>query len=318
MSEFDTPLSPDLRVSEETYLEMEKHAGERHEFFDGTLTAGPDISSPGAPARGKPIPDHCDGLARLQAVVHDLRAPGGCPWDREQTHETLATNMLEEAYEAVEALRSGDEEHMKEELGDVLLQVVLHAEIAGERRAFDLQDVAHAIAGKLIRRHPHVYGESAASTTEAVLAQWDDIKRREKGDAPRQFLEGIGSGLPALARAAKLSKKAAKVGFDWPDSAGVLAKVREEIAEIEAEAPGSARRAEEIGDLLFAVANLARKEGLDPEVLCASANAKFVERFSAMEADLAAAGKRLGETSLEEMEASWIRSKSAAAAKPRS
>ncbi|MFN0127184.1 MAG: nucleoside triphosphate pyrophosphohydrolase [Verrucomicrobiales bacterium] len=264
---------------------------------------------PDAPATGKPIPEYCDGLARLQAVVHDLRSPGGCPWDREQTHESLTTNMLEEAYEAVEALRSGDVDHMREELGDVLLQVVLHAEIASERRAFDLQDVAHAITEKLIRRHPHVYGQSSATTTEAVLTQWDAIKRQEKGEAPRPFLHGVGSGLPALARAAKLSNKASKIGFDWPDAAGVLDKIREELAEIEAEPPGSIQRAEEIGDLLFAVANLARKEGFDPEVLCTAANDKFATRFSAMESELAARGHTLGEVGLEEMERLWTLAK---------
>jgi len=259
----------------------------------------------------KPIPDQCDGMARLQAVVHDLRSPGGCPWDREQTHESLATNMLEEAYEAVEAVRVGDPAHLREELGDVLLQVVLHAEIASERQAFDFQDVAHAMAEKLIRRHPHVYGESGAATTEAVLTQWEVIKQQERGGVPRRLLEGVGTGLPALARAAKLSKKAAGVGFDWPDSDGVLAKIREELAEIEAEPAGSAARAQEIGDLLFAVANLARKEGHDPEVLCAAANEKFVARFAAMTERLADDGRRLGEASLEEMEAAWVRSKSA-------
>jgi len=265
---------------------------------------------------GKPIPDQCDGLARLQAVVHDLRGPGGCPWDREQTHQSLTSNMIEEAFEAVEALRHGDPEHMKEELGDVLLQVVLHAEIASESRAFDLQDVAHAIAEKLIRRHPHVYGESAAATTEAVLTQWDAIKREERGGAPQPFLHGVGRGLPALARAAKISKKAAKVGFDWPDSAGVLAKIREEVSEVEAEPPGSDRRAEEIGDLLFAVANLARKEGFDPEILCAAANEKFLRRFSAMENQLAADGIPLASAGLEVMDAAWVRTKEADPERP--
>lgn len=267
---------------------------------------------------GKPTPEHCDGLARLQAVVHDLRGPGGCPWDREQTHQSLISNMIEEAYEAVEALRSGDPEHMKEELGDVLLQVVLHSEIASETQAFDLQDVAHAIAGKLIRRHPHVYSDSAADTTEDVLVQWDAIKRQEKGGAPKPYLHGIGRGLPALARAAKVSKKAAKVGFDWPDSAGVLAKIREELAEVEAEAPGSPARAEEIGDLLFAVANLARKEGLDPEILCAAANDKFVARFAAMEDRLRAAGKGLDSAGLDEMETAWGQSKRSTPSPPSS
>jgi nucleoside triphosphate diphosphatase len=250
-------------------------------------------------------PDAADGLARLQAVVHDLRSPGGCPWDIEQTHATLLPSLIEEAYEAAEALRSGDAAHMREELGDLLLQVFMHAEIASESRAFDLQSIAHAIADKLIRRHPHVYGSSGAATTEAVLNQWDAIKDSEKGGAPKPYLEGVGTGLPALARAAKLSKKAAKVGFDWPDTGGIIEKIREELAEVERECAGSAARAAEIGDLLFAVANLARKEGFDPEILCAAANEKFVTRFGTMERALAGGPQKLGQAGLAEMEAAW-------------
>ncbi len=253
----------------------------------------------------KSIPEQCDGLARLQAVAHDLRSPGGCPWDREQTHESLTSNMIEEAYEAVAALRSGRPDEMKEELGDVLLQVVLHAEIASETGAFDFQDIAHTVAEKLIRRHPHVYGDSAAATTEAVLTQWDALKRQERGGAPRAYLEGIGQGLPTLARAAKLQKKAAKAGFDWPDATGVIAKIHEELAEIAAAPAASPARAEEIGDLLFTVANLARKEGFDPEILLAAANDKFVARFTGMERRLAETDRPLGHASLDEMEAAW-------------
>lgn len=238
-------------------------------------------------------------------MVHDLRAPGGCPWDREQTHESLLPNLIEEAYEAVEALRGDDVSAMREELGDLLLQVVIHAEIGNERDAFDLQEIAHGIADKLVRRHPHVYAGSAAATSAAVLTQWDAIKQEEKGGAPESPLSSAGKGLPALARAAKIQRKAARVGFDWPDSAGVIDKIREELAEVEKESPGSRKRAAEIGDLLFAAANLARKEGFDPEILCAAANEKFVARFGAMERKLAATGQKVGETSLEEMEAAW-------------
>ena len=276
----------------------------RRGLRDGVFTA-PDDPMP------KPIPDHCDGIARLQAVVHDLRSPGGCPWDIEQTHVSLLPNLIEEAYEAAEALRSDDRDHMVEELGDLLLQVFMHSEIAGETQRFDLQDVAHGIAEKLIRRHPHVYGDSAVTTADGVLTQWDAIKATEKGGKKAAFLEKIGSGLPALARAGELQKKAAKVGFDWPDSAGVVAKIREELAEVEAEPVGSAERAAEIGDLLFAVANLARKEGLDPELLCAEANEKFVRRFTAMEAELSANGQTLEAAGLDEMEAAWQRQKAA-------
>ena len=168
----------------------------------------------------------------------------------------------------------------------------MHAEIASERGDFDVQKIAHEIAGKLIRRHPHVYGASDAATSDAVLEQWDAIKQSEKGAAPTTALAGVGAGQPALARAAKLQKRAARFGFDWPDSAGVIEKIREEISELEKESAGSDARAAEIGDLLFSVANLARKEGRDPEVLCAAANEKFIARFSAMERRLDAAGAR--------------------------
>lgn len=255
----------------------------------------------------KRIPDHPSGLERLQQVVHDLRSPGGCPWDREQTHSTLATNLLEEAYEAVEAIQSGDLTHLQEELGDVLLQVVLHSEIASETSAFDLDRVAHGIAEKLIRRHPHVYGESSANDSAAVLRQWDEIKRAEKGNLPQPFLAGISHGLPSLTRAAKLQKKAGKVGFDWPDAAGVMDKIREETGEVEHELRSghTEKLAEEVGDLLFAVANLARKLGHDPEVLMSAANRKFEQRFHAMEAALDRGGTPLGRATLDEMEAAW-------------
>ena len=204
----------------------------------------------------------------------------------------------------LEAIQNDDAEHMCEELGDLLLQVVLHGEIASETGAFDLDRIAHGIAEKLIRRHPHVYGDSAVSDTAGVLAQWDEIKKVEKGGAAGGFLDGVSAALPSLSRAAKLQKKAAKVGFDWPDAAGVLEKIDEETAEVrEALAAGDAAAvAEEVGDLLFSVANLARKLKLDPEVLLATANDKFVRRFTTMEQSL---GRPLEGASLEEMEAGW-------------
>ena len=257
----------------------------------------------------KPTPTDCDGLLRLQKVVHDLRSPGGCPWDMEQTHRSLLPNLIEEAYEVLEAIQNDDAEHMCEELGDLLLQVVLHGEIASETGAFDLDRIAHGIAEKLIRRHPHVYGDSDVADTAGVLAQWDEIKKAEKGGAVPGFFDGVNAALPALSRAAKLQKKAAKVGFDWPDAAGVLEKIDEETAEVrEALADGDEGAvAEEVGDLLFSVANLARKLKLDPEVLLATANDKFVRRFAAMAQGL---GQPLEEASLDEMEAAWQRAKS--------
>lgn len=255
---------------------------------------------------GKIPPDSCDGLVRLQRVVHDLRSPGGCPWDREQTHASLMPNLVEEAYEVVEAVQSGDMVHLCEELGDLLLQVVFHGELGSETGAFDLDRIAHGIAEKLIRRHPHVYGDSGVTDTEGVLKQWDEIKRQEKGGT-KAFLAGVSKALPGLSRAAKLQKKAAKVGFDWPDTAGVLAKLREECEELEeATASGdAAHAAEELGDVLFSAVNVARKLKLDPEVLMTAANAKFEARFSAMESALAAQGVLLEEAGLERMEAAW-------------
>lgn len=251
--------------------------------------------------------DHPDGLTRLRHVVHRLRAPGGCPWDQEQTHESLIPHVLEEAYEVVDAIRSGDPALLCEELGDLLLQPVLHAEIAAETGAFDLDQMAHGLSDKLIRRHPHVFGEATAATADAVLTQWDAIKRTEKGTQAEGHLHGVGAGLPALMRAQKLQKKAARVGFDWPEAGPVFAKIREEAGELEeAVAAGhSADMMDELGDLLFSVVNLARKLGIEAEAALAEANEKFVRRFHAVEANLAAEGKPLGQASLAEMDAAW-------------
>jgi MazG family protein len=254
-----------------------------------------------------PIPNSPDGLSRLKQIVHDLRSPGGCPWDQEQTHLSLGTNLIEETYEALEAIQSDDTEHMREELGDLLLQVVLHGEIASETDRFSLDTIAHGISEKLIRRHPHVYGNSDVNDTSSVLKQWDEIKKAEKGNRPQAFLDGITKALPSLTRAAKLQKKAAKVGFDWPDTVGIIEKIREELAETEVELTAGNKEgiAEEIGDLLFSVVNLARKLGHDPEVLLTATNAKFTNRFHQMETALQAAGKPLGTATMDEMEAEW-------------
>ena len=250
-------------------------------------------------------------IERLRAIMHRLRAPGGCPWDAEQSHESLISNLIEEAHECVDAIRSGDVEHLREELGDVLLQVVFHCELATERQAFTFDDVAAGISEKLVRRHPHVFATSAAQTTAAVLAQWDDIKRVEKGTQETPYLHGIGKGLPAMLRAAKLQKKAAKVGFDWLDVKGVLAKVREELDELEAEWDGGdePKIDEELGDVLFSVVNLMRYRHLDPEILMAAANDKFERRFALMEIALERSGLSLQAASLEQMEAEWQNAK---------
>jgi ATP diphosphatase len=250
-------------------------------------------------------------LKRLRAIMHRLRAPGGCPWDAEQTHESIVPNLIEEAYETVDAIQRQDHPHLMEELGDLLLQVVFHSEIAEEAGRFGLDDVARAISDKLVHRHPHVFGNSSVSTTEAVLQQWDAIKRAEKGDEAKAYLHGVGKGLPALIRAAKLQKKAAKVGFDWPDEAGVLAKIREELTELEAanQAGSPAEIAEEMGDLLFSMVNLARFRKIDPEVLMAAANRKFEDRFGTMEQILASSGLSLESADTQQMDAAWEKAK---------
>ena len=260
---------------------------------------------------GMPIPEHPDPIVRLREIVHCLRAPGGCPWDIEQTHLSLIANLLEEAYETAAAIRSDDTEHMVEELGDLLLQVVMHAEIASETDRFALEDVARVVGEKLIRRHPHVFADSDADNTEAVLKQWDAIKLQEKGEKRRPYLKDVGEGLPALMTATKLQKKAAKVGFDWEKPADVLAKVKEELAELEAalEEQQPDHIAEELGDLFFSLVNLARTHALDSEVLLSVANEKFQRRFHSVEDALLSQGKSLDAASLEEMDSAWNQAK---------
>lgn len=246
-------------------------------------------------------------LAELRAVMHRLRAPGGCPWDAEQTHESLIPHLIEEAYEVAEAAKSGDKAHLCEELGDLLLQPFFHAEIASETGAFDIDSVARGITEKLIRRHPHVFGEAKVDGSAGVLTQWDQIKREEKGGAKQPLLHGISKALPSLMRAQKLQKKAAKVGFDWPDATPVLDKIREEADEI-AEAMAQKDQAaieEEVGDLLFSVVNLARKLGVEAEVALGHANEKFMSRFNKLEERVEAQGGQLDAMSLAEMDAVW-------------
>lgn len=259
---------------------------------------------------------HCDEearqLERLRAIMHRLRAPGGCPWDAEQTHQSLVSNLIEETYETVDTIQREDWEHLKEELGDLLLQVVFHSELAEEAGRYTLDGVARGISEKLVRRHPHVFADGEAETTEAVLGRWEEIKRAEKGDGDKPYLHGVGKGLPALLRAVKLQKKAAKVGFDWSRAEEVLAKIEEEMGEVRGEMEGHqegqqvSRALEmEVGDLLFAVVNLARKLGIDPEVALEGTNGKFEGRFGEMEAELKSEGETLEGADLGEMERRW-------------
>ncbi len=255
-------------------------------------------------------------VERLRTIMHRLRSPGGCPWDAEQTHASLVPNLIEEAYETVDAITREDWDHLREELGDVLLQVVFHSELEAEAGRWDMDDVARGICEKLVRRHPHVFAQSEAGTADEVLTQWDEIKRAEKGDEEKPFLHGIGKGLPALLRAAKLQKKAAKVGFDWPEVGGVVDKIEEELEEVreelkvhEAGAAVSEELQAEVGDLLFVVVNLARKLKIDPEVALEGTNAKFMDRFGQIEEGLKGEGRTLEEATLDEMEVLWLRAK---------
>lgn len=260
-------------------------------------------------------------IARLIEIMAALRDPQtGCAWDIRQTFETIAPYTLEEAHEVADAIARGDREDLRDELGDLLLQVVFHAQMADEEGSFDFGGVVEAITTKLIRRHPHVFDALENRDPEAIKRLWDEIKRAEKqerrerrGGAEPGLLDEIPAGLPALMRADKLTRRAAKVGFDWPDPEQVLAKVGEEYEEVgEAMAEGNeADIAEEIGDLLFAAANLARHHDIDPEAALQAANAKFIRRFKAIEDTLARAGRSLEDADLGEMEAIWQRSKQA-------
>jgi ATP diphosphatase len=254
-------------------------------------------------------------LRRLLDIMAALRDPDtGCPWDKTQTFDTIAPYTIEEAYEVADAIAQRDFSGLPDELGDLLFQVVYHARMAEEAGHFAFADVAKSISDKMIRRHPHVFGDAAARDASAQTVAWETQKSIERA-VRRQTgtLAGVPVGLPALTRALKLTNRAARVGFDWPDADQVLAKLDEEIQELRAELPDAdpARLTDEVGDMLFVLANLARKLGLDPETCLRHANEKFSRRFNAMERDFEARAKSLSEMSLEEMEAGWQRVKAA-------
>jgi MazG family protein len=256
------------------------------------------------------MPDHqlqiTDDFARLCEIVAKLRSPSGCPWDREQTNESLLPALIEEAYEVAEAARAHDDAHFREELGDLLLLVVMHAEIARETDRFDVEDVTREVSHKLIRRHPHVFGTSKARDAGAVLKQWEAIKRDEK-NAGSHYLASLPKALPALVRAQKAQSKAARVNFDWTALSDVMAKVEEELRETKEAIQSRQQKKieDEIGDLLFAVVNLARKCKIDAETALQSATDKFVARFNRLEDELKTRGRKLGEAELAEMDAIW-------------
>jgi MazG family protein len=243
---------------------------------------------------------------KLVEIVAQLRAPGGCPWDREQTNESLLSATIEEAYEVAEAARSRDDAHFREELGDLLLLVVMHSEIVREAGRFNIENVIIEVTEKLIRRHPHVFGESDVKDSGAVLKQWEAIKREEK-KSDQHYLASLPAALPALMRAQKAQSKVARVNFDWTELADVVAKVEEELRELKRAIKDENQQSigDEIGDLLFAVVNLARKSKLDAEAALQSATDKFVRRFNLVEDELRTRGKKLGDVDLAEMDAIW-------------
>jgi MazG family protein len=264
----------------------------------------PDNSSPSLVPPDPALPP----LQQLRGIVAQLRGPGGCPWDREQSHASLRGGLLEEAYEVVEAIDAADDANLREELGDLLLQVVFHSQLAEEEGRFDFDDCARAISEKLVRRHPHVYAAESAANSSAVLKRWDQIKREEKG-APEHhsILEGISEGLPALLHAEKIQKRAGKVGLDWAEAAPVIEKVREELAEVEHAITGENQGEieKEIGDLLFAVVNLARKLRVEPEVALRRATRKFATRFRAVETMARERGLQMEQMTLAELDVLW-------------
>jgi len=255
-------------------------------------------------------PEITDAFAKLCDIVAKLRAPDGCPWDREQTNESLVPALIEEVYEAAEAARTEDNAHFREELGDLLLLVVMHAQIARETGRFGIDEVIGQASNKLVRRHPHVFGTTKARDAGAVLKQWEAIKREEK-DADLHYLASLPKALPALVRAQKAQSKAARVNFDWTALRDVIAKVEEELRETKQAIQSERQKMieDEIGDLLFAVVNLARKCKIDAESALQSAIDKFVARFNRLEDELKTRGKKLGDVQLAEMDTIWDRIK---------
>lgn len=271
--------------------------------------------------RAKRVGKLFEGLVAVQAR---LRAPGGCPWDREQTHETLRTYLIEEAYEVLDAIEKKSAPDLAEELGDLLLQVLFHADMALEAGQFDISDVICGIQDKMIRRHPHVFGDVKAETAGQVLKNWAQLKAKEKegksrdGDSSKgvrpSALDGVPRNLPASLEAYQLTRRAAHVGFDWENVEGVLEKLQEEIAELRAALAASDRKAaeEELGDLLFSIVNVARFLGFDPEVTLKLSNLKFKMRFEEMEREASRSNRRLADLSKEQLEELWVAAKSKA------
>ncbi|MCL6473140.1 MAG: nucleoside triphosphate pyrophosphohydrolase [Firmicutes bacterium] len=246
----------------------------------------------------------CEKLIEIMAT---LRGAQGCPWDKEQTHESLKRYLIEEAYEIIDTIDAGDPEHLKEELGDLLLQIVFHAQIAAEEKNFDMKDVLEGIITKLIRRHPHVFGEVEVTSARDVIKNWEEIKSREKEE--KSVIAGIPKSLPALLYAYKLQSKAARIGFDWESVEGVLEKITEEVSELKSARQGNGKVEEEVGDLLFAIVNVARHLDVDPELALKETCSKFERRFKYMEGESRKIGKNLADMSLLEKDKLWDKAK---------
>ncbi|MEH7343458.1 nucleoside triphosphate pyrophosphohydrolase [Bacillus sp. JJ1532] len=250
-------------------------------------------------------------FSKLREIIAELRGPNGCPWDKKQTHESLKKYLIEEAYELIEAINEDDIDHMVEELGDVLLQVMLHAQIGEDEGFFSIEDVIEGISGKMVRRHPHVFGDVTAETEEDVLRNWQDIKQEEKGQSEeKSILDGISKSLPNLMAAAEIQKKAAKVGFDWEEVGPAWEKVKEELREFELEAEkGSKQIVNEFGDILFAIVNIARFYQIDAEEALFLTNQKFKRRFAYVEKKVKESGKRFADYRLEQLDEFWEEAK---------
>lgn len=251
-------------------------------------------------------------FGKLREIIATLRSPDGCPWDRKQTHQSLKKYLIEETYEVIEAIDEQDDDHLIEELGDVLLQVLLHAQIGEDDGYFKIEDVIEGLSEKMVRRHPHVFGSgSTAETAEEVVRNWQEIKEEEKGERPASILNEVGLSLPNLIRAFELQKKAAKVGFDWPDVHGAWEKVKEEITEFETELQGerSEGAVREFGDLLFALVNVARYYKINPDEALFMTNQKFVRRFHYIEAKVKESGRSFAEYTLDELDSFWEEAK---------
>jgi tetrapyrrole methylase family protein / MazG family protein len=253
------------------------------------------------------LPENLKSFDTLVEIIAQLRAPDGCPWDKEQTHQSLRGNLLSETYEVMEALDKNEAAELCEELGDLLLQIVLHAQIARDDKEFEIGDVIEGISQKLIRRHPHIFGDVKVSNSTEVMHNWEGIKKKEKPER-KSILDGVPKAMPALAYALEISRRAVRVGFEWSDLQGVIDKIQEEVGEIK-DAKNQAEKTDEIGDLLFTLVNYARWEGVDPEAALREANQKFYRRFSKVEEMARKKGQDLQKLSLKEWDNLWEEAK---------